>query len=207
MKKIYTLLSILLLTGILTACGTSTTTEKQDSNTQETENTEVTTSPEVTENSEVDTTQAASPEKELEGTATESDSNNYSITVLEGYELTAEEPNKDLLFNQENDLQSMRIETFSPEEITLEEIQENIMASLQASNESSTVTEITDDNMIPTHDSIQNVSAHQIDTTDGKVSGYVFERDGLLVKLTVFDTAATPALEKFVQMAETIKSK
>ena len=207
MKKIYTLLSILLLTVILTACGTSTTTEKQDSNTQETENTEVTTSPEVSENSEVDTTQAASPEKELEGTATESDSNNYSITVSEGYELTAEEPNKDLLFNQENDLQSMRIETFSPEEITLEEIQENIMASLQASNESSTVTEITDDNMIPTHDSIKNVSALQIDTTDGKVSGYVFERDGLLVKLTVFDTAATPALEKFVQMAETIKSK
>lgn len=207
MKKIYTLLSILLLTVILTACGTSTTTEKQDSNTQETENAEVTTSPEVTENSEVDTTQAASPEKELEGTSTESDSNNYSITVLEGYELTAEEPNKDLLFNQENDLQSMRIETFSPEEITLEEIEENTMASLQASNESSTVTEITDDNMIPTHDSIQNVSAHQIDTTDGKVSGYVFERDGLLVKLTVFDTAATPALEKFVQMAETIKSK
>lgn len=207
MKKIYTLLSILLLTVILTACGTSTSTEKQDSNTQETENAEVTTSPEVTENSEVDTTQAASPEKELKGTSTESDSNNYSITVLEGYELTAEEPNKDLLFNQENDLQSMRIETFSTEEITLEEIQENIMASLQASNESSTVTEITDDNMIPTHDSIQNVSAHQIDTTDGKVSGYVFERDGLLVKLTVFDTAATPALEKFVQMAETIKSK
>ncbi|MFZ0579026.1 MAG: hypothetical protein WAM41_16125 [Psychrobacillus psychrotolerans] len=207
MKKIYMLLSILLLTVILTACGTSTSTEKQDSNTQETENTEVTTSPEVTENSEVDTTQAASPEKELEGTATESDSNKYSITVLEGYELTAEEPNKDLLFNQENDLQSMRIETFSAEEITLEEIQENIMASLQASNESSTVTEITDDNMIPTHDSIKNVSAHQIDTTDGKVSGYVFERDGLLVKLTVFDTAATPALEKFVQMAETIKSK
>ncbi|SFQ22701.1 hypothetical protein SAMN05421670_1423 [Psychrobacillus psychrotolerans] len=207
MKKIYTLLSILLLTVILTACGTSTTTEKQDSNTQETENAEVTTSPEVTENSEVDTTQAASPEKELEGTSTESDSNNYSITVLEGYELTAEEPNKDLLFNQENDLQSMRIETFSPEEITLEEIEENTMASLQASNESSTVTEITDDNMIPTHDSIQNVSAHQIDTTDGKVSGYVFERDGLLVKLTVFDTAATPALGKFVQMAETIKSK
>lgn len=207
MKKIYTLLSILLLTVILAACGTSTTTEKQDSNTQETENAEVTTSPEVTENSEVDITQAASPEKELEGTATESDSNNYSITVLEGYELTAEEPNKDLLFNQENDLQSMRIETFSAEEITLEEIQENIMASLQASNESSTVTEITDDNMIPTHDSIKNVFAHQIDTTDGKVSGYVFERDGLLVKLTVFDTAATPALEKFVQMAETIKSK
>ena len=35
------------------------------------------------------------------------------MTVIEGFELTAEEPNKDLLFNQENDLQSMRIETFS----------------------------------------------------------------------------------------------
>lgn len=208
MKKIYTLLSFLLLTVTLAACGTSTTTEKQDS-TQEivSENKELSTSPEETVGSEADATQSASPDKALEGTSTESDSQNYSITVVEGYELTAEEPNKDLLFNQENDLQSMRIETFSPEEITIEELQESLATTLQASNESATVTDIKDEILIPTHDSIENTSAHQIDTTEGKVSGYVFEREGLIIKLTVFDTNTSPALETFVQMAETIKAK
>ncbi|WP_277586382.1 hypothetical protein [Psychrobacillus antarcticus] len=207
MKKIYTLLSILVLTVLLAACGTSTTTEEPDS-TQGTvsESTEQTTSPEETED-EADTTQSTSPDKQLEGTSTDSDSQNYSITVVEGFELTGEEPNKDMLFNLDNDLQSMRIETFSADEVTIEEIQENLVPTLQASNESSTVTEIKDENLIPTHETITNTSAHQIDTPEGKVSGYVFNREGLIVKLTVFDTTDSPALETFVQMAETIRAK
>lgn len=209
MKKMYTLLSILVLTVLLAACGTSTTTEEQDT-TQESVsgNTEQTTSPDETENTETDTTQSTeSPKQALEGTSTESDSQNYSITVVEGFELTGEEPNKDLLFNQDNDLQSMRIETFSADETTIEEIQENLVATLQASNESAAVTEIKDENLIPTNEAIENTFAHQIDTPEGKVSGYVFEREGLIVKLTVFDTTDSPALETFVQMAETIKAK
>lgn len=209
MKKMYTLLSILLLAILLAACGTSSTTEKQDdTNGTTSENTALTTSPEETENNETEASQSAtSPEKELEGTTTESDTQNYSITIVKGYELTSEEPNKDLLFAQDNDLQSMRIETFSTDEVTIEEIQENLVATLQASNESTTVAKIEDKNLVPTNDSIKNTSAHQIETTDGKVSGYVFERDGLIVKLTVFDTIDSPALDTFVQMAETIKTK
>lgn len=209
MKKIYTLLSILVLTVLLAACGTSTTTEDPDK-TQDTENesTEQTTSPEETENIETETAQSTpSTEQVLVGTLTESDSQNYSITVVEGYELTGEEPNKDLLFNQNNDLQSMRIETFSADEGTIEEIQENLITTLQASNESAEVTEIKDENLIPINEAIENTSAHQIDTPEGKVSGYAFEREGLIVKLTVFDTTESPALETFVQMAETIKAK
>lgn len=209
MKKIYTLLSILVLTVLLTACGTSTTTEKQDnSNETVSGTTEQTTSPEETENIETDTAQSTtSPEKALEGATTESDSQNYSITVVEGYELTGEEPNKDLLFNKNNDLQSMRIETFSADEITIEEIQENLVSTLQASNESATVTDLKEENLVPTNDSIDNTSAHQIETPEGKVTGFAFEREGMIVKLTVFDTTDSPSLETFVQMAETIKAK
>lgn len=209
MKKNYTLLTLLVLTVLLAACGTSTTTEEKD-NTQEivSENTELTTSSKETENNETETAQStASPEIVLEGTTTESDSQNYSITVMEGYELTGEEPNKDLLFNQDNNLQSMRIETFSVDEVTMEEIQGNLVTTLQASNESATVTSIEDENLIPANDVMDKTSAHQIDVTDGKVSGYVFERDGLIVKLTVSDTTESPVLETFIQMAETIKAK
>lgn len=209
MKKIYTLFTILVLTVLLTACGTSTTTEEQDiSNETVSGTTEQTTSPEETENIETDTAQSTnSPEKELEGATTESDSQNYSITVVEGYELTGEEPNKDLLFNKNNDLQSMRIETFSADEITIEEIQENLVSTLQASNESTTVTDLKEENLVPTNDSIDNTSAHQIETPEGKVTGFAFEREGMIVKLTVFDTTDSPSLETFVQMAETIKAK
>lgn len=209
MKKIYTLFTILVLTVLLTACGTSTTTEEQDnSNETVSGTTEQITSPEETENIETDTAQSTtSPEKALEGAITESDSQNYSITVVEGYELTGEEPNKDLLFNKNNDLQSMRIETFSADEITIEEIQENLVSTLQASNESATVTDLKEENLVPTNDSIDNTSAHQIETPEGKVTGFAFEREGMIVKLTVFDTTDSPSLETFVQMAETIKAK
>lgn len=204
----YTLLSILLLTILLAACGTSTTTEKQDNTVDSTiEDTEQTTLEETENSTEETDTQSASSPEQLEGTLTNSDSQNYSITVMEGFELTGEEPNKDMLFKQDNDQQSMRIETFSSDEVTIDEIQENLVTTLQASNDTATVTDITDGSLIPTNESIKNTSAHQIETADGKVLGYAFERDGLIVKLTVFDTATSPALETFLQMAETIKRK
>ncbi|MFB5085754.1 hypothetical protein PGC35_00835 [Psychrobacillus sp. PGGUH221] len=200
MKKFYSLLSVMLLTVLISACGTTT---------NESENTNDLPTTEATENgqSQNNSTSSTEPQQVLEGTTTESESQNYSITVVEGFELTGEEPNKDLLFNKENDLQSMRIETFNKEEVNLEETTNNLMETLKASNEEGTLEEITDENQLPASDTIQQAKGFQIDTPDGKVTGYTFETDGLIVKLTIFDTADTPALETFIQMAGTIKSK
>ncbi|KQL36643.1 hypothetical protein [Psychrobacillus sp. FJAT-21963] len=200
MKKFYSLLSVMLLTVLISACGTTT---------NESENTNDLPTTEATENgqSQNNSTSSNEPQQVLEGTTTESESQNYSITVVEGFELTGEEPNKDLLFNKENDLQSMRIETFNKEEVNLEETTNNLMETLKASNEEGTLEEITDENQLPASDTIQQAKGFQIDTPDGKVTGYTFETDGLIVKLTIFDTADTPALETFIQMAGTIKSK
>lgn len=200
MKKFYSLLSVMLLTVLISACGTTT---------NESENTNDLPTTEATENgqSQNNSTSSTEPQQVLEGTTTESESQNYSITVVEGFELTGEEPNKDLLFNKENDLQSMRIETFNKEEVNLEETTNNLMETLKASNEEGTLEAITDENQLPASDTIQQAKGFQIDTPDGKVTGYTFETDGLIVKLTIFDTADTPALETFIQMAGTIKSK
>ncbi|MDF2065695.1 hypothetical protein [Bacillus sp. Cr_A10] len=200
MKKFYSLLSVMLLTVLISACGTTT---------NESENTNDLPTTEATENgqSQNNSTSSTEPQQVLEGTTTESESQNYSITVAEGFELTGEEPNKDLLFNKENDLQSMRIETFNKEEVNLEETTNNLMETLKASNEEGTLEEITDENQLPASDTIQQAKGFQIDTPDGKVTGYTFETDGLIVKLTIFDTADTPTLETFIQMAGTIKSK
>ncbi|SER61859.1 hypothetical protein [Psychrobacillus sp. OK032] len=213
MKKIYTLLSILLLTILLAACGTDNVNESADPETP-TENIEEpnqpeeeTEKPEETTQAEGETENSPLPIEELEGTQTESETQNYKITVIEGFELTAEEPNKDLLFNQENDQQSMRIETFSKDDATIDGITKNLIDTLEASNDNGTLEEITDQNQIPTNESIENMNAYQIDTPDGKVIGYTFERDGLLVKLTVFDTTEAQAVQDFVKMAATIQAK
>lgn len=199
MKKFYSLLSVMLLTVLIAACGT-TTNESENTNDQPTT--------EATENVQSQNNSTSSNEpQQLEGTTTESESQNYSITVVEGFELTGEEPNKDLLFNKENDLQSMRIETFNKDEVNLEETTNNLMETLKASNEEGTLEEITDENQLPASDTIQQAKGFQIDTPDGKVTGYTFETDGLIVKLTIFDTVDSPALETFIQMASTIKNK
>jgi len=215
-KKIYTLLSILLLTFLLAACGTDTVNESADPviPTNDTENVEepnqaeeVTENIEETDQAKGETESTTLPIEQLEGTQTESETQNYTITVIEGFELTAEEPNKDLLFNQENDQQSMRIETYSKDDATIDGITKNLMDTLQASNDNGTLEEITDQNQIPTNESIENMNAYQIDTPEGKVIGFTFERDGLLVKLTVFDTTEAPAVQNFVKMAATIQAK
>lgn len=198
LKKIHSLVSIISLTIVLAACGTTTTeSEKTDKPAPMTE----------TSNSE-ETVSPTNPEQEeLSGTTVESENQNYTITVVDDFELTSEEPNKDLIFNQENDLQSMRIETFDPSTGNLKDVTQNLVDTLQASNDSGTVVEFTDQHLIPTNESIEDVKAYQIDTPSGKVTGYTFVREGLIVKLTVFDTNESQALETFVKMAETIKVK
>ena len=126
---------------------------------------------------------------------------------MAGFELTGEEPNKDLLFNKENDAQSMRIETFKEAEVNITDVTNNLVETLKASNEQAEVIQITDENQLPFNEFIEEANGFQIDTPDGKVSGYTFIKDGMVVKLTVFDTVDAPALELFVEMAETISSK
>lgn len=198
MKKVIAVLSVFLLTIFITACGTTTnesekTTEQQENGTLDAGN-----------NNEETTTL---PTQTIEGTTVNSDSQNYSITVVDGFELTGEEPNKDILFNKENDKQSMRIETFNADDIALEEITNNLVETLKASNEDGTVVDITDENQLPAGETITQAKGFQMDTPDGKVSGYTFESAGLVVKLTIFDTVDAPALDTFVKMAGTIKNK
>lgn len=195
MKKINSLLSILLITILLAACGTTTGNENANQPDTEIKNAEQTEAAGST----------AEPKEELKGTLTKSESQNYAVTLMDGFELTGEEPNKDMLFNNENDAQSMRIETFDSSEVNLDEITNNLVDTLKASNENGKLVEISDENLLPNNEGIKEVKGYQIDTPEGMVSGYTFEREGLIIKLTIFDTNENPALDKFVKMAETIK--
>ncbi len=196
MKKIFSILSILLLTFLIAACGASDEEATPNDNNSPSEDT---TSNGATENEqEKDST-------EVSGTTVKSENQEYSITILDGYELTAEEPNKDLLFNKENDVQSMRIEVYNASEVNMADITNNLVEILKASTSEGKVDEITEANLIPSGKLLEDVKAYEAEGTENKVYGYTFLQDGLGVRLTIFDTNESPALEDFVRMAETIK--
>ncbi|WP_313891467.1 hypothetical protein [Psychrobacillus sp.] len=193
MKKITSWLSILLLTGILAACNTTTGSEN--------------TSSEQPPDTEVSETTSGNTSETLEGTLVESDSQNYSITVVDGFELTGEEPNKDMLMYTANNQQSMRIETFDISEVNISDITSDVLAGIEASNEQEEAVEITDEVLLPSGEGIVDVKGFQIKTNDGNVSGYAYEKGDLIVKLTIFDLTKEPLTKTFIQMAETISSK
>ncbi|WP_341202089.1 hypothetical protein [Planomicrobium okeanokoites] len=225
-KKLFFAASVLALSGLMAACGSDESTEETNGTaTTNTEQNETTTSEETTteEDAEETTEETAeeadeSAEEEpaeesteaqeenpaaSEGTPTVSESQAYEIHLLPGYELTAEEPNKDVVYSSENDELFMRVETFKPEEADFAFADDSIQQTLKASNEDAELTEL------PAFEDSKftNSAVYEIPTDNGKVTGAVFEKEGLIVKLTIFDLTDAGVTEEFLNMGKTITSK
>lgn len=223
-KKLFLAASVLALSGLMAACGSDESTEETNGTaTSNTEQTETATSEETaTEESTEEATEEA-PEEEsaedepaeesteaeeenpaaTEGTPTVSESQSYEIHLLSGYELTAEEPNKDVIYSTENDELFMRVETFKPEEADFAFADDSIQQTVKASNEGAEMTEL------PAFDDAEfkNSAVYEIPTENGKVTGAVFEKEGLIVKLTIFDLTDAGVTEEFLNMGKTITAK
>lgn len=223
-KKLFLAASVLAVGGLLAACGTDETSEgtTEDTPTQAVEEQNDTTTSE--DGKEEETEQGESAEQDTdpagaaddseepaeepaednpavnEGTLTASDSQSYELYLLPSYELTAEEPNKDVVYSTENDALFMRIETFKPDEADFAFAEESIQQTVQASNENAELTEL------PAFEGeeFKNSSVYEIPTENGKVTGVAFEKDGLVVKLTIFDLTEAGVTEEFLNMGKTI---
>lgn len=223
-KKLFLAASVLAVGGLLAACGTDETSEgtTEDTPTQAVEEQNDTTTSE--DGKEEETEQGESAEQDTdpagaaddseepaeepaednpavnEGTLTASDSQSYELYLLPSYELTAEEPNKDVVYSTENDALFMRIETFKPDEADFAFAEESIQQTVQASNENAELT------ALPPLDGAEfkNSSVYEIPTENGKVTGVAFEKDGLIVKLTIFDLTDAGVTEEFLNMGKTI---
>lgn len=143
-------------------------------------------------------------DKSAEAILTASDEQDYSIYVLPQYKLTSEEPGKDVLYLDKDGSIFMRIETMSFDEDTYTNAVENIQATLEASSDGVTPDVITESSSLPTGNDISDVQAFKVQTDTTAVTGIVFERGGLIVKLTIFDTAEENHSEQFLRMGETI---
>ncbi|KXH79818.1 hypothetical protein [Sporosarcina sp. HYO08] len=138
------------------------------------------------------------------GVKTKSDTQNYTMSVLPGFTLTGEEPGKDIVYSNENDMAFMRIEVIDNNESAYDYAVENSAATLEAASNGKSPDALTSVDL-PAGDGIENVKAITVETETGPVSGIVFRRGNAVVKLTIFDTLEQTYLEDFVRMGETIE--
>ena len=217
---------------LLSACGTDTGSDKPDNNassseevtgTEDTniqedtedaiveEDTEVESDTEVEDGEEPNEKEDAVAEND-ENTApkadlTQSDEQDYAISVLPNYTLTSEEPGKDSLYVNGDEAIFMRIETVAKEDGDYDSLVESMGSMLEAIADGNTPSKLTDTASLPTGEGIDNVTALTVKTATGAFTGMIFERDGLLIKLTMFDSAQEEHFQNFLQMSETIVKK
>ncbi len=137
-------------------------------------------------------------------TQVNSDTQDYSVYLLPEYQLTGEEPGKDSLYLAADDSVFMRIETMSSEDVTVDYLTENTVTFLEAASNGKTPDELTDAKDLPAGDDLKSVKGYTVDVEEGTVTGIVFERDNLLVRLSIFDSAEGAHFEDFLKMGETI---
>ncbi|MGO1058023.1 hypothetical protein ACTL32_02705 [Planococcus sp. FY231025] len=231
MKKNLFLAAILFSAGaVLAACGTAETSKEDNNSTageqtaEETpaaetetpeepaEETEAPEEPAATKDTEeaeesseepAETTTEEPSKAETEGTLTPSDEQPYQIKIVRGYELTSEEPGKDSLFLSEDSGVFMRIETFPKEDISFDQAVAVMKETVQASNPDAEASETAG----PEGAAFLNSAAYEVPSTEGKVTGIVFEKEDIIARLTIFDSTEATATEDFIDMAKTIEPK
>lgn len=158
-----------------------------------------------TEEEQVETTteESETPDVALEELVA-SDNQDFSMKLLPHYELSGEEPGRDIVYTKEDDSHFMRIETMENEEGNYDYLSENMLVVLEASGEGETPTELTDADSLPAADSITKPFAYTVDSTNGPVTGIIFEQEDLIVRLTIFDSENNDYFKDFLAMGETI---
>lgn len=137
--------------------------------------------------------------------AVDSDAQNYSMSIFPEYTLTSEEPGRDSLYLTEDGSIFMRIETTPLDQETYDFFKENTVDLLTAVNaDEEKPAEL---NELPQGQDIKNAVGYTTNTAEGITSGIVFEKNDLLVRLTIFDTENGDHFNQFVKMGETIVAK
>lgn len=176
----------------------------------------------VAESDKEDTTEAAAPasvpatapESVTAATAldddaqlTVSDEQGYAMLVLPAYSLTGEEPGKDSLLLKEDGSVFMRIETVPNDEETYSYLLENMEATIAASANGVQPDEVMERAKLPEGEEIEDVKGYTVRTDSGRVTGLLFKRGDLIVRLTIFDSPDEAYYNDFVKMGQTIELK
>jgi len=199
---------------LLTACGTDNADPKQgttpdneeqavdETNGSSTDGTSTDSASEAGSNNE-DANEAA--DKMADAVLTKSDAQQFAMEVLPGYTLTSEEPGRDSLYADDNPNAFMRIETQPAEDGTYDYLVDNMQEVLKAASNGGEPEELTNVYTDVTDKGIENAKAFKVDSETGPVTGIVFEKEGMIVRLTLFDNAKEDHKDDFLNMGQTIQ--
>lgn len=231
MQKMFFSLSALLLTAVLVVGCTSDKTEESDTQKNEPSNTPTEQQQPATEDKAVDESQEtpASNETNKDNTdtsakteqevkykqkgedktekATESKSvdQGYKMQQLPGFTLSPEEPGKDMLVSNENSEVFMRVETVDASQSSYDDAKTSMQDHMNAVG---APVALSSEELAAFKDA-KNVEGYVVDFVEDKekVIGVVFEKDGLITKLTIHDNDELDLTDAMLKMASTISKK
>jgi len=234
-KKLISLPALLLTAVLVVGCNTSDKTEDSDVQKNEPSNTEQQQKPSTedktvndseetptsneteteTDKDTTDTTDSATtPKQEVNyvqkgkdktETATESKSadQGYKMQRLPGFTLSQEEPGKDVLVSNESAEVFMRVEDVS--QSSYDEVKTSMQDYMNAVGEPSSLS--SED--LASFKGVKNIEGYVVNFVEDKdkVIGIVFEKDGLIIKLTIHDNEELDLTDAMLKMASTISKK
>ncbi len=221
-KKLITMLALLLTAVLVVGCNTSDKTEQSDAAQNEPANTATEEKPTDSESAgddaqetptsdDAQTDVQSKPQQEVnyvqkgvdkKENATESKSvtQGYKIQQLPGFTLSQEEPGKDMLVSNEDDEVFMRIETTTTAETSYDAAKTSMQDYMNAVG--GTVALSAEE--LSVFKDVQNIEGYVVDFDTEKVIGVVFEKDGLIIKLTIHDNDEQDLTAAMLAMAATI---
>lgn len=118
-------------------------------------------------------------------TLIESPQQNYSMELLNGFTLTAEEPGRDMLLLNDNDAISMRIEVFNTD-IAFDELLANTKDSALAIAPNGQYEEL-DLSNLELDKGIKNIATFNVQLENETISTVLFNKNNKYIRLTIFD--------------------
>jgi len=227
-KKLFSILALLLTAVLVVGCNTSEKTGDSDAQQNEPSNAAADQKPSgdetAGETQEEDDTPASNetntedaskqPQKDVtykqngvdkteKATESKSVDQSYKLQQLPGFTLTQEEPGKDMLVSNDDDEVFMRIETIEASQSSFTEVKTTMQDYMNAVGE--TVALTTDE--LAVFKDVQNIEGYVVDFDTEKVLGVVFEKDGIITKLTIHDNDKQDLTDAMLNMAATISKK
>ncbi|MGN4126456.1 hypothetical protein ACMGD3_15810 [Lysinibacillus sphaericus] len=223
-KKFFSMIALLLTAALFVGCNTTDKTEESDAEQNEPANTASEQKPtdsgtadkeqETPTTDDSKTNAEAKPEQEIKyvqngegksATATESNSvdQGYKLQQLPGFTLSQEEPGRDMLVSNEDDEVFMRIETTTASETSYDAVKTTMQDYMNAVGE--TVALTTEE--LAAFKDVNNIDSYVVDFDTEKVIGIVFEKDGLISKITIHDNDQQDLTAAMLAMAATISKK
>lgn len=136
---------------------------------------------------------------------TSSDELNYSIQRLKSFTLNAEEPGKDMLFYNDNDALSMRIEVFAINELSFDELKADTKQLVLAVAPEGLYETVDLAPYIEARTEVVNSENYLVKYESDKVTTVIYELEEKLVRLTIYDDYVTDLTDTFLQMGFTIE--